>query len=143
MLKVIDCIEKIIVKALIVFMLLAITLGTLELGRVLIVEMLSPPFLLLDLESLFEAFGLVVVQDGAVVSRLALPFGGLMSTAGISQVEKSLRDLHQASQAVGCELPEPFLQLAFLSLPVIPSLKLTDKGLVDVHQFKIIDVRAA
>jgi adenine deaminase len=87
--------------------------------------------------------GFCVVRDGAVASRLALPFGGLMSTAGISQVDKSLRDLQQASQAVGCELPEPFLQLAFLSLPVIPSLKLTDKGLVDVHQFKIIDVRAA
>ena len=41
---------------------------------------------------------------------------------------------------MGCELPEPFLQLAFLSLPVIPSLKLTDKGLVDVDQFKVIDV---
>jgi uncharacterized membrane protein (DUF373 family) len=61
MLKAIDFIEKILVRALIVFMLLAITLGTIELGRVLIVEMLSPPFLLLDLESLFEAFGLVLV----------------------------------------------------------------------------------
>jgi adenine deaminase len=44
---------------------------------------------------------------------------------------------------VGCELAEPFLQLAFLSLPVIPSLKLTDRGLVDVDKFQFIDVRAA
>ena len=53
---------------------------------------------------------------------------------------KQLAELKRASQSIGCELPEPFLQLAFLSLPVIPSLKLTDQGLVDVNQFKIIDV---
>jgi adenine deaminase len=51
--------------------------------------------------------------------------------------------LKTASRDVGCELPEPFLQLAFLSLPVIPSLKLTDKGLVDVDKFQVIDVRAS
>ncbi len=51
--------------------------------------------------------------------------------------------LRQASAQIGCELPEPFLQLAFLSLPVIPSLKLTDKGLVDVDRFEIISVRAS
>jgi hypothetical protein len=61
MLKIVDSIEKILVRVLIVFMLLAITLGTLELGRVLIIEILSLPFLLLDFESLFEAFGLVLV----------------------------------------------------------------------------------
>ena len=47
------------------------------------------------------------------------------------------------SISIGCTLPEPFLQLAFLSLPVIPSLKLTDKGLMDVEAFRLIDVRAA
>lgn len=87
--------------------------------------------------------GFCVVKDGAVKAKLDLPFGGLMSTKGIAHVESSLRALHDASHAVGCELPEPFLQLAFLSLPVIPSLKLTDKGLVDVDQFKIVDVRAS
>lgn len=87
--------------------------------------------------------GFCVAQNGKVLSRLALPFGGLMSTEPPRAIEKALRDLHNASHSIGCELPEPFLQLAFLSLPVIPSLKLTDKGLVDVDAFKIIDVRAS
>lgn len=87
--------------------------------------------------------GFCVVKNGAVVAKLALPFGGLMATAGIREVEAKLTELRAASAATGCELPEPFLQLAFLSLPVIPSLKLTDQGLVDVDAFKLIPVRAA
>ena len=86
--------------------------------------------------------GFCVVQNGTVQAGLALPFGGLMSKEEPQVIESSLRELHAASRMTGCELPEPFLQLAFLSLPVIPSLKLTDKGLVDVDQFKIIDVRS-
>ena len=96
------------------------------------------------LASLIECGGgFSVVKDGAVAERLPLPFGGLMSGAGAKAIERSLRKLHRASASIGCELPEPFLQLAFLSLPVIPSLKLTDKGLVDVDRFQIIDVRAS
>jgi adenine deaminase len=87
--------------------------------------------------------GFCVVKDGAVLAQLALPFGGLMSGSEPGSIEKSLGELRAASHAIGCELPEPFLQLAFLSLPVIPTLKLTDKGLVDVDQFKVIDVRAS
>jgi adenine deaminase len=96
------------------------------------------------LASLIECGGgFSVVRGGAVQARLPLPFGGLMSGAGAKGIAKSLRQLHRASASIGCELPEPFLQLAFLSLPVIPSLKLTDRGLVDVNQFKIIGVRAS
>lgn len=84
--------------------------------------------------------GFCVVHNGAVMAELALPFGGLMTPLSADRVEKSLRDLHAASHAAGCSLAEPFLQLAFLSLPVIPHLKLTDKGLVDVGQFRIIPV---
>jgi adenine deaminase len=87
--------------------------------------------------------GFCVVRDGAVLSQLALPFGGLMSDQEPAVIERALVDLRAASRAVDCELAEPFLQLAFLSLPVIPSLKLTDKGLVDVDLFKIIGVRAS
>lgn len=87
--------------------------------------------------------GFCVVKDGKVASRFPLPFGGLMSNEGHKEVTQELKKLHQASRSTGCELPEPFLQLAFLSLPVIPSLKLTDKGLVDVDKFQIIDVRAS
>jgi adenine deaminase len=65
-----------------------------------------------------------------------------MSGEEPAEIERSLGGLRDASRAVGCELAEPFLQLAFLSLPVIPSLKLTDRGLVDVDRFEIVSVRA-
>lgn len=87
--------------------------------------------------------GFCVVRRGHVLAELPLPVGGLMTTASAREVADALRRLREASRSIGCELPEPFLQLAFLSLPVIPSLKLTDKGLVDVERFAIIDVRAA
>lgn len=87
--------------------------------------------------------GFCVAQDGKVLARLALPFGGLMSNDDARTVHGSLMELKKASRAIGCPLNEPFLQLAFLSLPVIPSLKLTDKGLVDVAEAKIIDVRSS
>ena len=66
-----------------------------------------------------------------------------MSERSPRELHASLTELKKASVAVGCALGEPFLQLAFLSLPVIPSLKLTDRGLVDVDRFEIIDVRAS
>jgi adenine deaminase len=87
--------------------------------------------------------GFCVVRDGTVVSSLALPFGGLMTSASAEKIRTQLRDLKAASRSIGCALPEPFLQLAFLSLPVIPSLKLTDRGLVDVDRFEIIGVSAS
>jgi adenine deaminase len=86
--------------------------------------------------------GIAVVRGGTSIARLALPLGGLMSLDDPEDIAKSLEELHAASRAIGCVLPEPFLQLAFLSLPVIPSLKLTDKGLMDVDAFRLIDVRA-
>lgn len=87
--------------------------------------------------------GFCVVRGGNVLARLALPLGGLMSLESPKTIASALEALHAASAAIGCILPEPFLQLAFLSLPVIPSLKLTDKGLMDVDAFQLIDVRAA
>lgn len=87
--------------------------------------------------------GFAVVKDGKVLAQLALPFGGLMTRESPKQVEAALVRLREASRSLGCGLHEPFLQLAFLSLPVIPSLKLTDKGLVDVNEFRLVDVRAA
>lgn len=87
--------------------------------------------------------GFAVVRNGAVVAKLPLAFGGLMSTEGPDAVVQGLTELRAASASIGCQLKEPFLQLAFLSLPVIPSLKLTDKGLMDVDKFELISVRAA
>lgn len=87
--------------------------------------------------------GFCVVRDGALVARLPLPLGGLMSLAAPEVIAAELEALRAASASIGCELSEPFLQLAFLSLPVIPSLKLTDRGLLDVDAYDLIDVRAA
>jgi adenine deaminase len=87
--------------------------------------------------------GYCVAEAGEVRALLALPLGGLMSDREAPEIRDRLAEMHKVCQSLGCELPEPFLQLAFLSLPVIPSLKLTDQGLVDVDAFKLISVSAA
>jgi len=82
--------------------------------------------------------GLAVVSDGKVLASLPLPIAGLMSEASVAQVNLQLEALHRASKTLGCNVPDPFMILSFLSLPVIPELKITDKGLVDVNQFKFV-----
>jgi len=82
--------------------------------------------------------GFVAVQGGRVLAELALPFAGLMSLEPFETVRRDLYSLRSAVQSMGCTLPEPFLHLAFLPLPVIPHLKITDFGLVDVDRFELI-----
>lgn len=82
--------------------------------------------------------GFVVVADGKVLAELALPVAGLMSLEPFEVVRTALEDLRSAARGLGVTLEEPFLQLAFLALPVIPLLKITDRGLVDVARFEII-----
>jgi adenine deaminase len=82
--------------------------------------------------------GFVVVRDGAVLAELALPVAGLMSLGSFEEVRDGLVDLRAAAVSLGVVLHEPFLQLAFLALPVIPALKITDRGMVDVTKFEII-----
>ena len=82
--------------------------------------------------------GFVLVQNGEILAELALPLAGLMSLLTFEQVRDKLVILHKAAGAIGVQLEEPFLQLAFLALPVIPMLKITDRGLVDVEKFEII-----
>ncbi|TCO70974.1 adenine deaminase [Rhodovulum euryhalinum] len=82
--------------------------------------------------------GFVVVEGGAVLAELALPVAGLMSLEPFEAVEARLEHLRAAARSLGVTLEEPFLQLAFLALPVIPALKITDRGLVDVERFELI-----
>ncbi len=82
--------------------------------------------------------GLAAVSDGKVLASLPLPIAGLMSEASVAQVNVQLEALLRAAKTLGCKIPDPFMTLSFLSLPVIPELKLTDKGLVDVNQFKFV-----
>ncbi len=82
--------------------------------------------------------GFVVVRDGKVLAELPLPIAGLMSDKTFEEVHTALVILRKAAKSLGTTLQEPFLQVAFLPLPVIPHLKITDKGLVDVDAFKLI-----
>lgn len=79
--------------------------------------------------------GFVVSGDGRILAELALPLAGLMSLEPFEIVCSSLHELRHAAKSLGCTLPEPFLQVAFLALPVIPHLKMTDRGLFDVDRF--------
>ena len=82
--------------------------------------------------------GFVVTDGGKVLAELALPVAGLMSLLTFEEVREKLVALRAAARSLGVTLEEPFLQLAFLALPVIPMLKITDRGLVDVMKFEII-----
>lgn len=83
--------------------------------------------------------GFVVVENGNIVAELPLPIAGLISDQPFGTVRDKLHDLRAAAKALGATLPEPFLQVAFLPLPVIPHLKITDRGLVDVDAFKFVE----
>jgi len=82
--------------------------------------------------------GFVVVQGGRVLAELALPIAGLMSLEPFEAVHQHLVALRAAARSLGVTLQEPFLQLAFLALPVIPHLKITDHGMVDVDRFEVM-----
>jgi len=82
--------------------------------------------------------GFVVVEGGQVLAELSLPVAGLMSLEPFEAVRDGLVALRAAARGLGVELEEPFLQLAFLALPVIPHLKITDHGMVDVDRFEVI-----
>ena len=82
--------------------------------------------------------GLVVIQDGKVTSALPLPIAGLLSDLPYTEFIADFQKIMTAATQTGCILQEPFYQLSFLALPVIPSLKLTDKGVFDVDLFQHI-----
>ena len=82
--------------------------------------------------------GLAVVCDKEVIAKTPLPMAGLMSTETLETLVRQLRSVKKAATKLGCVLEDPFMMLSFLALPVIPELKLTDKGLVDVNKFEIV-----
>jgi adenine deaminase len=82
--------------------------------------------------------GFVVTEGGVVRAEMALPIAGLMSDLPYEAVRDALLPLRKEAKALGVTLTEPFLQVAFLPLPVIPHLKISDRGLVDVDKFELI-----
>jgi adenine deaminase len=86
--------------------------------------------------------GIVVVQGRGVKAELPLRIAGLVSDRPLGEVVEGSRACVEAAAALGCKLPSPFQSLAFLALSVIPSLKITDHGLVDVDRFELVPLKA-
>jgi len=84
--------------------------------------------------------GMVAVRDGKVLALLPLPIAGLMSDRPVEEVAAQLSKVHQAWRELGCNLVSPFMTMALLSLPVLPELRLTNRGLVDTVQFRFVDL---
>ncbi len=86
--------------------------------------------------------GIVVAREGRIIGELALPVAGLMTDAPPAEVAERMDDLHSLLRGMGVGIEAPFMLLSFLALSVIPSLKLTDRGYVDVDRFELVDVFA-
>lgn len=82
--------------------------------------------------------GLVIVAEGRILDALPLPIAGLLSDQPLHAVVDELESLQRTASSIGCQLEAPFAVLSFLALPVIPELRLTDLGLVDVVEFKLL-----
>ena len=82
--------------------------------------------------------GLVVVDGGIVAASLSLPIAGLLSDRSMEEVAEKIEEVTGAAKSLGSALDDPFMTLSFLCLPVIPELKLTDRGLVDVTRFDFV-----
>jgi adenine deaminase len=84
--------------------------------------------------------GLVAVDSDTVLGTLPLPVAGLMTEIPLEQARREYDAMVAHAQALGSAMPDPFMAMSFMALEVIPSLKLTDVGLVDVEQFKVVDL---
>jgi adenine deaminase len=82
--------------------------------------------------------GIVIAEGGRVVEELPLPVAGLMSDRPLSEVYERLRSMEGRLDAMGVTMKAPFMTLSFLALSVIPELKITDRGLVDVDRFELV-----
>jgi adenine deaminase len=80
--------------------------------------------------------GLAAAAGGRIAARLPLPVAGLMSLEPVPAVSAALDRMVQAARDLGSPLKDPFMALSFLALPVIPELKITDRGLFDVARFR-------
>ncbi len=84
--------------------------------------------------------GKIVVENGKTLCHLSLPIAGLMSDLPYKNVLQKLEELSYAYKKIGCKIDDPFMSMAFLSLSVIPELKITDKGLIDAVKFEVTNL---
>jgi len=82
--------------------------------------------------------GVVIAEGGRVVEELPLPVAGLMSDRPLAEVHERLRSMEDRLSAMGVTVSSPFMTLSFLALSVIPELKITDRGLIDVGRFELV-----
>jgi adenine deaminase len=87
--------------------------------------------------------GIVVVDGADVLAELPLPVAGILSDAPLDEVVERSNAVVAAARSLGCTVEAPFQLMAFLALSVIPSLKLTDRGLVDVDRFELVPLQVA
>jgi adenine deaminase len=87
--------------------------------------------------------GLVVIADRGVQAELPLPVAGIVSDAPYEEVVEASEACLAAARELGCEFPAPFQTLSFLALSVIPKLKITDRGLIDVDEFEVVGLEAS
>ncbi|KXA94442.1 hypothetical protein AKJ37_07605, partial [candidate division MSBL1 archaeon SCGC-AAA259I09] len=84
--------------------------------------------------------GLVVVKNGEILSQLKLPILGLLSRNSLEKVSKKQKETVAATKKIGCEIRSPFLTLMFMTYPIIPELKITEFGLVDVENMETVNL---
>lgn len=84
--------------------------------------------------------GRIVIKDGEVLAKLPLPIAGLMSDKDYEYVTSQSEALNVAAKEIGCKVDDPFMTMGFVSLPVIPELKITDKGVFSTKTFDFIDI---
>ena len=83
---------------------------------------------------------MIVVENGKVLAQVPMTIAGLMSDKSLLEVVEEVAELEQAWKHIGCPMNAPFMTFSLIALPVIPEIRISNRGLVDVTQFKLIDV---
>ncbi|HOL62569.1 MAG: adenine deaminase [Elusimicrobiales bacterium] len=84
--------------------------------------------------------GIAAALNGQILESLPLPVAGLMSDRSAEFVKTKIKRLREVARYLGSELPDPFMAMSFLTLPPIPEIKITDRGIIDANKFKVVDL---
>lgn len=82
--------------------------------------------------------GMIVVNHGKILAEVPLPIAGLMSDKPLEQVGEQVKSLEQAWKKLGCKMNAPFMTFSLIALPVIPSIRITNRGIADVDAFELM-----